>query len=408
MSSIARTQGIFASRDFKLFYAGQALSYVGDGLRTLAIPLLVYRLTGSALSLGVTYALEYLPFAVFGLIGGALADRIDRRRLMIVCDFLRFSIIALFAVAYARGILTLTELYVGISIIATCAAFFIGAQSPSLRFMLGKERAAPAIAALVATEQGANMTLPPIGGALFALMGPLPALAVNAITYLTSQASLGFVTTFGPDDPAGAPSIHELFDDIVDGIKIVLADGAMRAVAWLSGALNLFGMMASAVMIPFFERDLGATTAHVGLAFGGMALGSTVGSLFAARYGRRWPFGRSLVIAYAIDAVVFLPVVFTHSLWVAVTFFACASACGAFEVTQIIAWRVRVAPDDKVGRVTAAVRLIALMGVVPGVLVGGWIAQAHGARVAMAVSGIGWLLAAFYAVSLPVLRRESR
>jgi len=231
MSSIARAQGIFASRSFSMFYAGQALSYVGDGLRTLAIPLLVYHITGSALSLGITYALEFLPFALFGLVGGALADRLDRRRLMIGCDFVRFTVMALFAVAYARGALTLPWLYAGIALIATCAAFFIGGQSPSIPFLLGKDGAAPAVAALIATEQGANLIVPPIGGALFALMGPLPALAVNAVTYLTSQLSLYMVPTLGPDDPAGAPSIRELAADIADGIRIVLADGAMRAVS---------------------------------------------------------------------------------------------------------------------------------------------------------------------------------
>src|SRR5215472_2909105 len=146
MSSIARAEGIFASRSFSLFYAGQALSYIGDGLRTLAIPLLVFHMTGSPLSLGVTYALEYLPFAVFGLVGGALADRLDRRRLMIGCDFVRFTVIALFAVAYARGVLPLWALYSGIALIATCAAFFIGGQSPSIPFLLGKDGAAPAVA----------------------------------------------------------------------------------------------------------------------------------------------------------------------------------------------------------------------------------------------------------------------
>ena len=103
MSTVARAQGIFASRSFSLFYAGQALSYVGDGLRTLAIPLLVYHLTGSALSLGVTYGLEFLPFVLFGPVGGALADRLDRRRLMLLCDFVRFSVIAAFAIAYAAA-----------------------------------------------------------------------------------------------------------------------------------------------------------------------------------------------------------------------------------------------------------------------------------------------------------------
>ena len=408
MSSIARAQGIFASRSFSLFYAGQALSYVGDGLRTLAIPLLVYHITGSALSLGITYALEFLPFALFGLVGGALADRLDRRRLMIGCDFVRFTVLALFAVAYAHGVLTLPWLYAGIALIATCAAFFIGAQSPSIPFLLGKEGAAPAVAALIGTEQGANLIVPPIGGALFALVGPLPALAVNAVTYLTSQVSLYMVPTLGPDNPAGAPSMRELVADIADGLRIVLADGAMRAVSYLSGALNFFGIMAGACVIPFLERDLGASTVQVGFAFGAIASGSVLGSLFAGRFGRRWPFGKVLIWAYAVDAFVFVPVVFAHNLWFGVAFFALASACGTFEVAQIVAWRMRVAPEHKIGRVSAAVRLIALIGLVPGTLIGGWIAQAHGARAAMWVSGIGWMITALYAAAIPALRRENR
>jgi len=302
MSTVARAQGIFASRTFSLFYAGQALSYVGDGLRTLAIPLLVYHLTGSAISLGVTYALEFLPFALFGPIGGALADRLDRRRLMLLCDFICFLVIALFALAYARGVLTLPWLYAGIAIIATCAAFFIGGQSPSIPFLLGKDRASPAVAALIAAEQGANLIVPPIGGALFALVGPLPALAINAFTYLTSQLSLYALPTLGPDVPGRMPTVRELVADVSEGFRIVLADDAMRAVAMLSGALNFFGIMAFAAIIPFLERDLGASTTQVGLSFGVIAAGSMIGSLVAGRYGRRWPFGKSLVIAYAIDA----------------------------------------------------------------------------------------------------------
>ncbi|HET9341535.1 MAG TPA: MFS transporter [Candidatus Eremiobacteraceae bacterium] len=408
MSTVARAQGIFASRTFSLFYAGQALSYVGDGLRTLAIPLLVYHLTGSPLSLGVSYALEFLPFALFGPIGGALADRLDRRRMMLLCDFIRFLVLALFALAYARGVLTLPWLYAGIAIIATCAAFFIGGQSPSIPFLLGKDRASPAVAALIAAEQGANLIVPPIGGALFALVGPLPELAINAFTYLTSQLSLYVLPTLGPDVPGRMPTVRELVADVAEGFRIVLADDAMRAVAMLSGALNFFGIMAFAVIIPFLERDLGASTQQVGLAFGVIAAGSVVGSLIAGRYGMRWPFGKALITAYAIDAFIFLPVVFAHELWFGVTFFACASACGSFEIAQIVAWRMRVAPEDKVGRVSASVRLIALIGLVPGTLIGGWIAQVYGARDAMIASAIGWTIAALYAAAIKALRHEAR
>src|SRR5690348_11284944 len=78
-STSAAARSVFASGSFRQYYAGQALSLIGDGLRTLAVPLLVYKLTGSALSTGISYICEIAPFALFGLVGGSLADRLDRR-----------------------------------------------------------------------------------------------------------------------------------------------------------------------------------------------------------------------------------------------------------------------------------------------------------------------------------------
>src|ERR1700716_1094313 len=76
----ARPASAFQSSAFSRFYAGQALSYLGDGLRTLAIPLLVFHFTGSATAIGVTWGLELAPYAFVSMIAGSLADRIDRRR----------------------------------------------------------------------------------------------------------------------------------------------------------------------------------------------------------------------------------------------------------------------------------------------------------------------------------------
>jgi hypothetical protein len=133
-------ESIFRNRSFSLYYAGQAMSFVGDGLRIIAIPLLVYHLTGSALAIGVTYALELGPFALMGLVGGSLADRTDRRKLMLLCDFVRFAIMSLFALGYATGTLKLWMLYSGIAIISMCAAVFVGGQASTIPYLLGKER----------------------------------------------------------------------------------------------------------------------------------------------------------------------------------------------------------------------------------------------------------------------------
>lgn len=406
--SVVLRESIFSSRSFALYFAGQALSYFGDALRTLAIPLLVFHVTGSAYSLGLTYALEFLPFALAGLVGGSVADRVDRRRLMIACDFIRFSVIALFALAYVRGLLTLPLLYSGIIILSITAAFFMGGQASSLPMLVGKERGTQAFAALVAAEQGSNMIGPPIGGALFAVFGPVAALVINATTYLLSQVSLYLVPTMGPDEPAGPPNMRELGHDIGAGFRFLWGEPAMRVLTFNSLFLNLFGMMGYAVLIPYLKRDFGVSDQYVGLFIGLSGCGAVIGSLYAGRVAHRWPFGKALSVAYLIDALIFLPVPFTHNFWVAGLCWAAANAGAQFETAQIVGWRLRVAPEDKIGRVFGAVRLVALIGVVPGVLVGGWLADAYGARVPMMVSGLAYVLFAIFACSMPVIRNEAR
>ncbi len=377
-------------------------------MRTLAIPLLVYHLTGSAVSVGLTYALEFLPAAIFSLVGGSLADRLDRRRLMIVCDFGRFAVLVVFVVADIQGVLTLPLVYGGVIVISICGSVFLSGQWSSLPFLLGPDRSAAAISALFATEQATNILVPPVGGALFAVAGALPALAVNAATYLTSQLSLAFVPTLGPQAPGKPPSLRDLVKDIVEGFRFVSQDLPMRAVSWLSFFFNFFGMLGFAVFIPYLKRAFGATDAQVGLAVGVSAVGAVLGSLVAGKTARRWPFGRSMAISWVIDGLVFVPVMFTTRFWIALTFWAITNAFATFEVTQIVGWRTRVAPPDKVGRVFGAVRLIALNGVVFGTVLGGYLADRFGVRFPIVISGFAYLALGLAAVSVKSLRRDTR
>jgi MFS family permease len=383
-------ESIFRSSEFRRYYAGQALSYLGDGLRTLVIPLLVFRLTGSAVSLGLTFALELLPFAVFSLLGGSLADRLDRRMLMLVSDAVRFLIMALFTAALWRGMLSLPLLYTGVVLLSICAAIFLGAQASSIPYLLGKDRAKAAVAALVATEQGMNLIAPPAGGAIFGLVGALPALAINAITYLTSQLSIASVASFGPERPGGFPPLADIARDVRAGFRFVFGDRAMRTLTLSSTAINAVAVFGFVAMIPYLKHEFGATDQTVGVAFGCFSLGSVVGSLVAGR--THWPFGRALVVAYVLDGLFWLPLIWTHSLALAVGAVTLCAACGAYEITCIVGWRMRIIPEEMIGRVFGVIRLLVLVGMVPGSILGGIVADRWGTRAVMAISGFAFLL----------------
>jgi len=404
----ARAESVFRNRSFSLFYTGQAFGYVGDGLRLIAIPLLVFHLTGSALSVGVTYALELGPFALFGLVGGSLADRLDRRRLMIGCDLVRFSVMALFAIGYARGFLTLPILYGGIVLMALAAAVFLGGQASSIPYLIGKDRATQATAALLAAEQISGTVLPPIGGALFALLGPLPALIGNACTYLISQVSLAAIDTLGPQTPSGPPTLREVASDVGVGFRFLWSDQAMRTLSAFQLLFNFFGFMVGAVLIAFLKRDFGASDIQVGYAYGVAALGAVLGSWIAGRVPPAWPFGRMLVVALACDGLFFVPVMLTHHLAVVLVFLAITNIFVLFEIAQIVGWRMRIVPEEFVGRVFGAVRLVVLIGTVPGAIVGGALADRFGARVPILVSGFGYLAVAALAWAMPAIRNDKR
>jgi MFS family permease len=385
----ARPASVFRSSAFTRFYAGQTLSYLGDGLRTLAIPLLVFRLTGSATAIGWTWGLEAFPYAVVSLIAGSLGDRIDRRRLMLTCDMLRFTVMALFTVLFATGHLTLWMIYAGVLVLSVGGAMFLGAQTASIPYLLEPDRTKGAVAALQATEQGVNLVAPPIGGALFGLFGPLPALAINALTYLTSQVAIASVRTFGPDAPGRLPSVRQIAGDVAIGWRFLFTDRTMMMLSLTSCAYNFVGTIGFVALIPYFKRAFAAGDQIVGIAFGCFSAGAALGSYVAGR--THWAFGPAVIVANLADGFGWLPLPWTHSIWVAIAGVAFSSFCSGYAITTIVSWRLRVIPEELVGRVFGVVRVVVLAGILPGSILGGWFADRIGVRETMMISALGYM-----------------
>jgi hypothetical protein len=243
--------------------------------------------------------------------------------------------------------------------------------------VLGADGARSGVAALHATEQSVNLVAPPLGGALMGLVGPLPALAINAFSYLWSQLAIASVKTFGPDAPGRIPKPREIAADVADGWRLLMADRTMRITTLCSLGFNTIGSVGFVVLIPFFKRAFMATDAAVGIGFGGFAAGAAIGSFVAGR--THWPVGRALIVANLIDAVLWLAPPWVRSMPLAVAAFSLASVASGYYITTIIAWRMRVLPEDAVGRVFGVVRLLAMVGTLPGAIAGGYVADHFGA-----------------------------
>ena len=185
-----------------------------------------------------------------------------------------------------------------------------------------------------------------------------------------------------------------------------MRDPAMRTTSLFSCLLNLIGSVGYVALIPYFKRAFDAQDAAVGLAFGCMAAGAAIGSYVAGR--THWPVGRALIAANVVDGLCWLPLPWLHSMPLAVAGLVLGSACAGHYLTTIVSWRMRILPDDMVGRVFGIVRLIALVGILPGSLAGGWLADHAGVRPTMAISAFGFMLVAA-CIALPAaVRRENR
>ena len=404
----AQRRSVFASPQFRQYFIGQAFSNLGDGLKILTVPLLIFSITHSAISTGLGFVVEIAPFALLGPVAGSFADRLDRRKMMIVCDLIRFAVMASFAFMLVTHTLNVAVLYSGLFVLAVCAGFFLGGQASSIPFLLGPTQTTAAMSALIAVESASNLVTPALGGLLYGLWGPLPALSINALTYALSMASLSLIPSLGPDGPSGIPRLRELREDFVIGFRTMLGDTAMRTMAACSLCLNFFGFGTYTILVPYLKREFHASDHDVGFFFAIAAIGQIIGSLSAGRINNRWPFGQMVTIALAFDAVLFLPFPFVHVWWLAACVWGITSIAVSFEFTQILGWRLRVTPPELVGRVFGSVRLVVLSGIIPGSLTLGWIADHRSGHDAMIVGAFGYLAIAAVFCALPVVRNERR
>src|SRR6266516_6188555 len=189
-----RSKALWLNRDYMLLWSGQIVSNIGTQVSQLAFPLLILALAGSAAQAGFAGALRALSYIIFSLPAGALIDRWDRKRTMILCDAARAISLASIPVTYALGDLTMIQIYLVSTIEGTLYVFFNIAEAACLPRVVSKEQLPAATAQNMATD-GINALIgPPLGGALYSIGRLFPFLA-DAVSYAVSVCSLCFIKT---------------------------------------------------------------------------------------------------------------------------------------------------------------------------------------------------------------------
>jgi MFS family permease len=397
---------------FARLWTGQAVSDFGTYLSFVALPLLaVVELDASAAELGLLVGAGTAPLAFAWPLFGVLADRADRRRIMLVTYAGRVLLYAWIALAAVAGGLTVVQLVVAYFLVSFLKVGFDVAAPSLLPALVGPGHLVAANSRLEATRSLAMIIGPALGGVLAEAVRPSGTMAVAAATYLAAAL---LVATIRP--AAGRPSTADRAPDrrgavrqMWDGVTAVSRHPVLRPMAVSAALLNAFYALRTPLVALYVVRDLGFSPAAFGLILAAAGPGALLGSLAAVRIAARLGFGRTVVgAAFLAGAPVLLVPLVTGRGAGSLGLLAGSALLVGFGMqvynVTLIAGRQAITPDHLLGRVTASFRWAAWAVAPFAAAAGGPLSHLLGVRGALAVAGIGLLLPAARLAASPVRR----
>lgn len=365
-----RPPSLWRNRDFVLLWSGQLISTAGTQVTSLALPLLILAITHSPAQAGIVAACGALPRFLFALPAGALVDRWNRKRVMIVCDAVQVVAMASIPIALAFGRLSMIHLYLVALSQGTCFVFFWLARLAALPRVVPREQLPAAVAQNEVAESTVTLLSPPLGGVIFSLGRALPFIG-DAISYAVSVISLSFIRVpfQGERQPKSAQTPRHLIAEMLVGLRWLWHSPLIRFMSFVYAGFALSGGYELGVIVLATERH--ATPFIIGLIFAAGGVGGLLGALIAPRIQRRFRFGQiipALQWGYPLANILF--VLAPNPLLMALI------EAGSMAVDQVydVVWpsyRMAMIPDELQGRVTSAYRMIfSSMGPVGAALAG--------------------------------------
>ena len=380
----------FSSRDFRLLWGGQAVSFVGDAAFIVALGWRVTELTGKASSLGFVLALESLAMLVKLLWGGVLADRHSRRLLMIGSDLARSGVIATFFGLEVTGHVSLTAILVLATLFGLADGFFQPAFQGIVPLVVEQPMLPSANSWLGVARNGSAIVGPGIAAALYHTSGPSLVWAIDTASFVCSAAAL-YLARPRAFEPGPALGLRR---ELGEGLRYVLSEpwmwtGIAAATVILMLAMAPFAALLPRVVAAHYHRGVGS----YGAIFSAMAAGMVVGSLLWAR----WHPARNRVIvcfaAFGINDVGII--VLALSPWYPLALVAAAWR-GLWIGVGIAAWTTlmsELVPERLLSR-ASSIDFFGSIGLTPvGYVLAGAVATAVAPTTVLAVGGgLGALL----------------
>jgi predicted MFS family arabinose efflux permease len=372
--SIQRSVPLWHNWDYLLLWSGQAISSIGSQLSQFALPLFVLALTGSPVWAGVAGGLRTIPYLFLSLPAGALADRWNRKWIMLVCDSVRAICLASIPIAAFTGSLSMLQLCLVSLLEGTCFVFFNVAEVACLPRMLAKEQLTAA-ASLHETTDNISYTLGPfLGGILFGIGRALPFL-FDAVSYSISVVSLFFIKKDFQEQRT--EPTQNVWAEIHEGLLWLWRHPLLRFVAFLS-FMGMFMDFGTVLLVIVIATKLHAEASAIGLIYAIAGVGGIVGALLASPMQKYFRFGQLMSGTYWLWSLLLPLYLFASNTLVLGLITALTFTLGSVYTVAQFSFRLSLIPDALQGRVNSVFRLVAFLGPPLGSMITGTLLQTLG------------------------------
>ena len=399
----ARTFRSLNNRNYRLFFTGQLVSVTGTWMQMVAQSWLVLTLTGSGLALGVATALQFLPMLLLGAWGGLIADRFDKRRVLVATQTAAGLLALVLGLLVVTEVVTLWMVYVLALLLGGVSVVDMPTRQAFVTEMVGADDVPNAVGLNSAVFNTGRLVGPAVAGVLAASVGVGPCFLLNAVSYVGVVAGL---RAMRDDELHRQAPVVAGAGQVRAGLRYVWSTPELRSTLLLVAAIGTFGLN-QAVILPLLARySLGGGVRLYGLLSSLVAVGSVAGALVAA--GRRRPTRRLLLgSAAAFGLLTIAAALAPTPLTVGILLVPTGLATLLFLATANSTLQLASAPDMR-GRVMALYGLVFLGSNPVGAPLLGWVAGQWGARTGMALGGAVSLAAALVAVATRSGRRWPR
>jgi MFS family permease len=403
---------IWRERDYVRYWAASMISTGGSQLTYVAMPVLVFTRTGSPFLTSLVVAAEAIAYVAVGLVAGTVADRTDRKRLMVVADGVNAVVLGSLPVAAAFGSLHLAHIFAAVAVCGIATVFFDAADFASLPLIAGRDRLAAASSALTGPQTVLSILTPGVAGALLAVLAPSTVVAIDALSFVAGALLLRSITTsLSGSRGATAVGLRGLVADTREGLAFLWRHPTIRPMTLMSFAHTAYGGALLGQFVPLAATYVGAARAGslasvMFLAFG---VGAFTSSLLLPRLSRVCSAGWIALLSIPLSALGGLACALAGSPVAVVVAVGAWAIPYTLNTSNNIIFRQANTPEPLLSRVNAVGRMLAWgLGTPLGAAIGGAVAASAGPARAVGLASVVGLAAVALGWSSALRRQPLR